>query len=92
MQNVLNSWRMRNITVDWKIIIFKTLTLSKIVHLTLITLFSKQLIDEMQKILKDFIWNNQNPRIKHESLRNSFEEGGLKNIDTNLEIASLECS
>ena len=49
---------MRNITVDWKIIIFKTLALSKIVHLTLITLFSKQLIDEMQKILKDFIWNN----------------------------------
>ena len=58
MQNVLNSWRMRNITVDWKIIIFKTLRLSKIVHLKLITLFSKQLIDEMQKILKDFIWNN----------------------------------
>ena len=58
MQNVLNSWRMRSITVDWKIIIFKTLALSKIVHLILITLFSKQLIDEMQKILKDFIWNN----------------------------------
>ena len=58
MQNVLNSWRMRNVTVDWKIIIFKTLALSKIVHLILITLFSKQLIDEMQKILKDFIWNN----------------------------------
>ena len=58
MQNVLNSWRMRSITVDWKIIIFKTLALSKIVHLILITLFSKQLIDEMQKILKDFLWNN----------------------------------
>ena len=92
MQNVLNSWRMRNITVDWKIIIFKTLALSKIVHLILITLFSKQLIDEMQKILKDFLWNNQNPKIKHESLCNSFEEGGLKNIDTNLAIASLERS
>ena len=58
MKNVLNSWRMRNIAVNWKIIIFKTLALSEIVHLTLITLFSKQLLEEMQKILKDFIWNN----------------------------------
>ena len=49
---------MRNIAVNWKIIIFKTLALSEIVHLTLITLFSKQLLEEMQKILKDFIWNN----------------------------------
>ena len=92
MKNVLNSWRMRNIAVNWKIIIFKTLALSEIVHLTLTTLFSKQLLEEMQKILKDFIWNNQNPKIKHESLCNSFEEGGLKNIDTNFAIASLERS
>ena len=49
---------MRNIAVNWKIIIFKTLALSEIVHLTLTTLFSKQLLEEMQKILKDFIWNN----------------------------------
>ena len=34
------------------------LQISEIVHLTLTTLFSKQLLEEMQKILKDFIWNN----------------------------------
>ena len=37
MQNVLNLLRMRNITLETKIIIFKTLMLSKIVYLTLIT-------------------------------------------------------
>ena len=58
MKNVLNLWRMRNMAVNWEIIIFKILALSKIVHLTLITLFSKQLIEEIQKILKNFIWNN----------------------------------
>ena len=92
MQNVLNLWRMRNITLEGKIIIFKTLALSKIVYLTLITSFSKQLIEEIQRIQKAFIWNNLTPKIKHETLCNSFEEDGLKNVDINSKIASLQCS
>ena len=36
--------------------------LSKIVYLTLMTSFSKNLIEEMQKIQKAFIWNNLLPK------------------------------
>ena len=61
MQNVLNLWRMRNITLERKIIIFKTLALSKIVYSTLITLFSKQLIEKIQRIQKAFIRKNLTP-------------------------------
>ena len=71
---------------------FKTLALSKIVYLTLITSFSKQLIEEIQRIQKPFILNNLSPKMKHETLRNSFEEGGLKNFDINSKFASLQCS
>ena len=78
MQHVLNLWRMRNITLEGKIIIFKTLALSKIVYLTLVTSFSKQLIEKIQRIQKAFIWNNLTLKIKHETLCNSFEEGGRK--------------
>ena len=92
MQNVLNLWRMRNITLEGKIIIFKTLALSKILYLTLITSFSKQLIEEIQRIQKAFIWNILTPKIKHETFCNSFEEDGLKNVDINSKIASLQCS
>ena len=65
---------MRNITLDGKIIIFKTLAVPKIVYLTLIISFSKQLIEEMQKIQKAFIWNNLTSKIEHETLFNSFME------------------
>ena len=75
-----------------KIIIFKTLALSKIAYLRLITSFSKQLIQEIQRIQKAFIWNNLTSKIKHETLCSSFEEGGLKYIDINSKIASLQCS
>ena len=54
MQNVLNLWKMRNIILEGKIIIFKTLALSKIVYLILITSFSKQLVEEIQRIQKTF--------------------------------------
>ena len=92
MQNVLNLWRMRNITLQGKIIIFKTLALSKIVYLTLITSFSKQLIEEIQKIQKAFIWNNLTPKIKHETLCNYLEESCFKNVDIYSKIASSQCS
>ena len=91
MQNVLNLWRMKNITLEGKIIIFKT-ALSKIVFLTLITSFSKLLFEEMQIIQNAFMWNNLTPKIKHKTLCNSFEEGGLKNVDIISKIASLQCS
>ena len=48
MQNVLKLWRMKNITLEGKIMIFKTLALSQIVYVTLITSFAKQLVEEMQ--------------------------------------------
>ena len=52
MQNLLNLWRMRNITLEGKIIIFKTLVISKIVYVPLITSLSKHLIEEIEKCKK----------------------------------------
>ena len=46
----------------------------------------------MRKIQKAFIWNNLITKIKHETLCNSFEDGGLKNIDINSKVASFQCS
>ena len=68
MQNILNLWKMRNISLKGKIIILKTSAPSKIVYLTLIISFSEQLIEEIQKIQKVFIWSNLTPKIKHETL------------------------
>ena len=44
IQNVLKIWCMRSLTLEDKIIIFKTLVLSKIVHLCLILVVPKQII------------------------------------------------
>ena len=44
----------------------------------------------MQRIQKVFISNNLAPKIKDETLCNSFVEGGLKNVDINSKNASLQ--
>ena len=92
MQQDLNLQRIRNITLEVKIIIFKTLALSRIVYLTVIASISKQLIEEIQKIKNVFIWNKLTPKVKHEILCNSFEEGNLKNFDINSKIRTLQFS
>ena len=57
IQNVLKIWRMRNLTLEGKIIVFKTLALSKISHLCLASVVPKQIIKEIENIQKNSLWN-----------------------------------
>ena len=56
-QNVLKIWCMRNLTLEGKIIVYKTLVLSKIVLLCLTSVVTKQIIEEFENIQKSFLWN-----------------------------------
>lgn len=92
IQGVLKLWRMRHLTTEGRIVIFKTLAISKIVYLALLTNTPNIIIDELEKIQKKFIWNNLTPKVKHETLRMDYKNGGLKNVDIRMKIASLQCS
>ena len=56
-ENVLKVWRTRNLTVQGKITIFKTLAISKVIHLALVTNVPRVIIVQLNEIQKDFIWN-----------------------------------
>ena len=75
-----------------KIVIFKTKVISKIVFQSFITAFPKYAVNELEKIQKDFLWNNSTPKIKHETLGNDYIAGGLKNVDISSKIIALQCS
>ena len=92
VQNVLKIRRMRNLTLEGKILGFKTLDLSKIVHLCFTSVALKQIIEEIENIQKNFLWTHSNPKIEHSTLCNSFATGGQRNVDINTKIASLQCS
>ena len=57
--NMFELWRMRHLLLQGKIIIFKSLLLSKIVYLALLTIGPKSIFDELNEIQKNFLWSNK---------------------------------
>ena len=64
---------MRQLTIEGKIVIFKTLGISEIVHLALVKDVPSSTIVQLEKIQKKFIWKNRNPKLKHTALCNECE-------------------
>ena len=69
---------MRNLTVEGNNTTFKILAISKIIHFSVVTNVPTEIINELNKIKKEFIWNGNNPKIKHSTLCNKYENGRLK--------------
>ena len=74
--------------LEGKIIIFKTVTFSKIVYITFLTAIPNSLIEELQK---KFIWHPSRPKFSPKKLCNYFENGGLKHVDISLKHKSFQC-
>ena len=77
IERILKMWRQRNLTLKGKIIIFKTLALSKIALLAQVLVIPNQIIDGLQQIQKDFLWKSS-PKVKYETICKDFQYGGLK--------------
>ena len=61
------------------------LALSKLIYLALVTKVPTATIELLSKIQKEFLWGKNKSKIKHNTLSNDYENGGLK-------IVSLQCS
>ena len=55
IESVLRPWRMRNVTAERKVLVFKSLAISKIVHLSLLTTVPQAVINQLNNIQKKFI-------------------------------------
>ena len=77
IQNVLKIWRILSLTLEGKIIIFKTLAISRIAYLSVMIKVSTEIIAEFKKTQKQFIWPTK-PKIKNGTISSDFKDGGLK--------------
>ena len=57
IENVLKLWRARDLLLEGKITVFKSLTLSKITHLALVKTIPPSITEPLNKTQKNFIWN-----------------------------------
>ena len=87
IQRVLKLWKLRNLTLEEKIFIFKTLTLSKIVFQAFVTPIPNHVVTELEKNReKFFLWENSASKIKRDTLCNNNKDGGLKSVDIRKKI------
>ena len=59
----------------------------KIIHLALVTNIPTAAMELLSKIQKEFLWRTNKYKIKHETLCNDYENGGLKRVGIFSEIA-----
>ena len=62
--------------------------MTKTVDLSVMIKFPTEIIIELEKIQKQFIWPSK-PKIKSKTISSGFKDRGLKNLDINKKIASL---
>ena len=80
---------MWQLAIEVKILISKNLAISNVVHLDSVNHVLSSTIPQLEKIQKISIWKNGYPKLKHATIYNDYEQGGLKNVDTFSKTRSL---
>ena len=56
IQNILKLWKLINLIIEERIVVFKSLAISKLIHLLLFTELSTSTINLLTKIQMEFVW------------------------------------
>ncbi|MCP3888847.1 MAG: hypothetical protein GY702_08215 [Desulfobulbaceae bacterium] len=78
MEKTLNLWKMRDLSLMGRIMITKSVALSKFIYLGSIIGITDDIADKIEKQIYSFIWKNKKARIKKTTLIGKYEEGGLQ--------------
>ena len=65
IQNIFKLGKLRNWTIEGRIVVFKSLGVSKLIYLALVTRIPTSTINLLTKIQIEFIWKGKNPKIKN---------------------------
>ena len=88
----LAMWKWRNLSLAGKVTIFKTLAISKVVYVAFLSTIPRVILRKLTDIQKDFIWGGKRPKVAHNTLIASYEDGGLKSVDIVAKIRALRLS
>ena len=84
-------WQRINLTLGGKIIIFKTLALSKFVFLAQILPIPNEIATAIQRIQREFLWKSNNVKVSKKLFAMIFKME-VSRIWTYIAICNLQCS
>ena len=88
--SILILWKLRNLSIKGRIVVFKSLAISKLTHLRLVTEIRTWTINLLTKMQMEFIWKGKIPNIKSSTSCNDSHNDGLKNVDVFSKIVSSQ--
>ena len=90
IKEIINIWKHRGLSLAGRILIFKSLALSKVLYASTMKCPSKQVVDQLNVMQRGSIWNNKKSKIKHSTLVADYSEGGYKDIDIRTKLTALK--
>ena len=78
-ETIIKTWETRSLTLYGKVVVIKSIVMSKITHLLLALLCpSKQLLQSIDNLVANRPWNEKTPRFRREIIKADIKEGGMK--------------
>ncbi len=77
---IFERWKNRSLTIFGKILVIKTLAISKLIHSMSMLVTPDDVLNDIEKAIFKFLWDSHD-RIKRKTLIGSKENGGIKMLD-----------
>ena len=93
IDKLIRIWQNRNLTLIGKIILIKSLLISKFIHILLSLPSPKEfLFIKIEQLFEKFLWNGKPPKFKKQIIQKQVIEGGLqypniRNVDATMKIS-----
>ena len=81
MESLINIWVARNPSLKGKVTIIKAMVLPQIRHLLTRCFCPKQVLDTIDKLIFNFLWNKKLNKIKRHTIIANVSDGGLRMPD-----------
>ena len=88
VQRILDSWKQRNLSIKGKIVILKTLIISRLVYTAQVLSCPKKWTKAYEQLFYKFLWRNS-IKVKKENMINSIINGGMNMFDIHTQFDSL---
>jgi hypothetical protein len=91
LENILNSWKQRKLSIFGKVTIIKTLALPKLTYRFSLLYVPENIIKRVKKVCFGFLWYNRE-RVKRSVMYNKLNEGGVNMVDIDSHIHALRAA
>ena len=92
IENVLKHWSRRKLSLKGKITVINSLVISLIVYPATVLETPNSILEDINKLLFNFLWDGKRPKIASKVIENNVEYGGLKMPNIFLKVKAWQMS